>query len=771
MTLQNGSVLNNRYRIVEILGRGGMGSVYRAVDENLGVEVALKENLFTTEEYERQFRNEAVILATLRHPNLTRVTDHFVIENQGQYLVMDYIEGEDLRQRMDRAGVISEEEAVLIGAAICDALSYLHTHTPPVIHRDIKPGNVKITPKGEIYLVDFGLAKFIRSGQATTTGARAMTPGYSPPEQYGTAPTDERSDIFSLGATLYAGLTGTVPEDALARAMGQIQLTPVRKHNPKISKRMASVIEKSMAIKPDDRCQSAEDFKQALFSVRAVNGARASGNYIIEPPPPSAVGSTYPPMAAVASGSSGEYVVGAGGVTAYNGLGNSAAGAASPASTSGAGRRTGCVYILLVGILLVAAGFVAYLFYPSWPVQAQRALGLIVPIGSNALPVALTDPSATPTVDNSPLPMPTLADTATATATQTLEPTPTQTLPPLATIALTPTIPEPTPTNTPGPRGGGSGEIAYASDDTENGETQIMLLDVEVYLKSEGKEKARQITNIPGGACQPAWSPDGQWLVFTVPCDTNQALYRGSGLWRIKADDDLDNPTTLEQLSSDILGGDFDPAWSPDGSKIIFTSLRDGGRARIYSLDLTSKVNPEDSYLVERLSLRTSYDLQPAWSTDGQKIAFVSTQKGPVQVWTMDSDGSNQTMFSRSGNRINSHPQWSINGERILLTQVEELGQIPKLVVASYIKETEDSDDQGIYDEVPYDLRYDLGLMPAREAKYSPNGGYLAFESWPEGQNHDIYIMAVSGGDLNRLTTWERFDFDAAWRPAVARQE
>jgi Tol biopolymer transport system component len=290
-------------------------------------------------------------------------------------------------------------------------------------------------------------------------------------------------------------------------------------------------------------------------------------------------------------------------------------------------------------------------------------------------------------------------------------------------------------------------------------------------LRSEGKEKARQITNIPGGACQPAWSPDGQWLVFTVPCDTNQALYRGSGLWRIKADDDLDNPTTLEQLSSDILGGDFDPAWSPDGSKIIFTSLRDGGRARIYSLDLTSKVNPEDSYLVERLSLRTSYDLQPAWSTDGQKIAFVSTQKGPVQVWTMDSNGGNQTMFSRSGNRINSHPQWSINGERILFTQVDELGKIPKLVVASYIKESEDSDDQGIYDEVPYDLRYDLGLMPAREAKYSPNGGYLAFESWPEGQNHDIYIMAVSGGDLNRLTTWERFDFDAAWRPAVVRQE
>src|SRR5512142_1467313 len=125
MTLERGTLLHKRYRIVEILGQGGMGSVYRAIDENLGVEVAVKDNLFTTEEYARQFRREAVILASLRHPNLPRVTDHFVIEGQGQYLVMDYIEGEDLRQRMDRVGVISEEEAILIGAAMCDALSYL----------------------------------------------------------------------------------------------------------------------------------------------------------------------------------------------------------------------------------------------------------------------------------------------------------------------------------------------------------------------------------------------------------------------------------------------------------------------------------------------------------------------------------------------------------------------------------------------------------------------------------------------------------------------
>src|SRR5512137_579431 len=266
MTLEQGAILHGRYRIVEILGQGGMGSVYRAIDENLGVEVAVKENLFTTDEYARQFRLEAVILASLRQANLPRVSDHFVVNNQGQYLVMDYIEGEDLRQRMERIGNIPEEDAILIGASICDALAYLHSRRPPVLHRDLKPGNVKITPEGHVYLVDFGLAKVVRGTQATTTGARAMTPGYSPPEQYGTARTDAHSDIYSLGATLYAALTGVIPEDGLARAMDNVSLTAVRARNPRITRKLASAIEKAMEVRPENRFQTAEEFRQALLA-------------------------------------------------------------------------------------------------------------------------------------------------------------------------------------------------------------------------------------------------------------------------------------------------------------------------------------------------------------------------------------------------------------------------------------------------------------------------------------------------------------------------
>jgi serine/threonine protein kinase len=180
--------------------------------------------------------------------------------------------------------MITEDDAIQIGAAMCDALTYLHSRKPPILHRDIKPGNVKITPDGHIFLVDFGLAKVVQAGQVTTTGARAMTPGYSPPEQYGTARTDPRTDIYSLGATLYAAMCGIIPEDGLARAMENAQLTPLRKRNPKTSRRISAAIEKAMAVDPADRYQTAEEFRKALLSAKS-RTQQLTGSYTVNPPP------------------------------------------------------------------------------------------------------------------------------------------------------------------------------------------------------------------------------------------------------------------------------------------------------------------------------------------------------------------------------------------------------------------------------------------------------------------------------------------------------
>ncbi len=735
MTLKRGDLLNNRYRVVEILGKGGMGSVYRAVDENLGVEVALKENLFTTEEFARQFRTEAVILASLRHPNLTRVTDHFVIEGEGQYLVMDYIEGEDLRQRMDRIGMISEEEAVIIGAAVCDALSYLHSRVPPVIHRDIKPGNVKITPQGQIYLVDFGLAKLIESGQATTTGARAMTPGYSPPEQYGTARTDNRSDLYSLGATLYAALTGTIPEDALARAMDQVKLTSVQKRNPKVSKRLASILEKSLEVRPDDRFQSAEEFKRSLLSVRGATGPRNSGDYIVTPPPAMPNRLKYHPDASISGPINGDIPYPSDVSEGYSLLTGADINGTLPADRSRYRRRIGCGLFLLVTIILTIGGIAAFNTYPSWPARAQQILASInIPLDLVPEPTPTGSPSPTPELMPSVTPTG-LRNTAITSSPSAISEVSTATATLTATLTPTPLPPSLTPTFVNTPVGGGNGEIAFASDRSGNVQVWTLLID--------GSSEPHQVTDMPEGACQPDWSPDGKRLVFTSPCQSNQVTYPGSGLFLVNADG-----TGLTPLPN-MPGGDFDPVWSPDGNSIAFTSLRNGGRTRIYLINL-------EDFTVERLSEQYSYDRQPSWSRDGNKIAFVTTQKGPVQIWIMDSDGSDQEMYTRSADKINAHPEWSPDGQLILFTQTDRPGVVPGLATVTYV--------EGEYDE----YRYQLGPVPAQEARYSPDGLWLVFESWPKGQNHDIYLMTASGAGRTQLTDWERFDFDPVWRPMVA---
>ena len=218
MSLNPGDLLRDRYRITGIIGKGGMGAVYRGEDTSLQTTVAIKENLNPMPQAVKQFKREAVLLASLRHPNLPRVTDHF-IEGDLQYLIMDYIPGDDLKTILERQGAIPESQVLGWCKEICDALTYLHSQHPPVTHRDIKPANIKIMPDGKPVLVDFGIAKATEVGGATTTGARSLTPGFAPPEQYGSSPTDSRSDQYSLAATLYNLLTGHIPPDSLERTL------------------------------------------------------------------------------------------------------------------------------------------------------------------------------------------------------------------------------------------------------------------------------------------------------------------------------------------------------------------------------------------------------------------------------------------------------------------------------------------------------------------------------------------------------------------------
>jgi len=704
MTLEQGTLLNGRYRIVDILGQGGMGSVYRALDENLGVEVAVKENLFTTDEYARQFRLEAVILASLRHQNLPRVTDHFVVESHGQYLVMDYIEGEDLRQRMERLNTIPEEDAILVGAAVCDALGYLHTRRPPVLHRDIKPGNIKITPDGRVYLVDFGLAKLIQGSQTTTTGARAMTPGYSPPEQYGTARTDPRSDVYSLGATLYAALTSVIPEDGLARVMDNIQLTPIRKHNPKVSRRLSAVIEKAMEAYPDDRYQTADEFRKGLLNSSSKTQRFTELDLNISVPPP--------PEEALPSGAKRPDLSPSTPVKVVMDVVTSMTSRMRRRS-----RRDAALGIWGGAILVLLALFLLW----NTSLAFRSSVASILP-GEWAQTLALL-PTITPTTESALFAPPT---------SQPVTPTPSQ----------VPTdTPPPSPTATPL---GGTGQIAFASNRT--GIPQVYIINSDV-------SSIQQITNEQDGACQPDWSPDGMRLVYVSPCKQKLDIYQGSSLYLIDATGE--NRTALPTS----LGGDFEPAWSPDGKRIAFTSLRDG-YMEIYMITLE---NNQVTRLTRAQGISGAVHARmPSWNPAGFQIAYVLKRTGTTQIWvTTDSDvnvneNKPNGQLAATGSKTNDFlPVWTMDGQFILFNETNFEGDSPAWVMN--IRYEDRASKQAV--------RLQIEPLPVVDISFSSDGFWMAFESWPDSTNHDIYISSPTGANRTRITTDPGYDFDPVWRP------
>src|SRR5207253_1160460 len=272
--LSSGTILQARYRIIRQLGQGGMGAVYEAVDERLDTTVALKETLFADEKLRKQFEREARLLARLHEPALPRVSGHFN-EGDGQFLVMQYIAGEDLAEmQAQRNAPFPQAEVLRWADQLCDALDYLHTQDPQIIHRDIKPQNLKLTARGQIVLLDFGLAKGSAGQMSVVTTSASIfgyTPNYAPLEQVQGLGTDARSDLYSLSATLYHLLTNVKPPDALSRAAAIVNgqpdpLAPANQVSGQVSAAVAAVLNRGMAQKRDDRYASAALMRAALLS-------------------------------------------------------------------------------------------------------------------------------------------------------------------------------------------------------------------------------------------------------------------------------------------------------------------------------------------------------------------------------------------------------------------------------------------------------------------------------------------------------------------------
>jgi eukaryotic-like serine/threonine-protein kinase len=277
--LKPGEVLRGRYKIRELIGQGGMGSIYLADDTRLkGRECALKEVEFDRalpekirDEAREQFLREATVLARLDHPNLPKVSDFFS-NGPRDYLVMDYVPGNDLRTLLLEARrnktFLREKDVLAWADQLANALTFMHSQEPPIVHRDIKPSNLKLMPNGLLKLVDFGLVKILAPEEVTITIIQGQgTALYTPLEQYGGSDvhTDIRADVYAFGSTLYHLLTTEPPADARARFLHPESLKPLRQFNSAISSRTEKAVLWAMSLHPDERPQSIDEFRKALL--------------------------------------------------------------------------------------------------------------------------------------------------------------------------------------------------------------------------------------------------------------------------------------------------------------------------------------------------------------------------------------------------------------------------------------------------------------------------------------------------------------------------
>ena len=670
MPLDIGSILNDRYRIEGQLGKGGMGTVYLAYDQTLDIKVALKENLNPDPESEAQFRREAKLLASLRHPNLPRVTDHFILD-EIQYLVMDYIEGEDLQTHLARQAQ-EVAEVMRWSDDVCDALTFLHTRQPPVIHRDIKPGNLKLQPDGRVILVDFGIAKANTDDQ-TATGARGMTPGFSPPEQFGGSGTDARSDQYALGATLYYLMTGKQPANSIDRMLNQGELVPPGEINSEIPEHAETAIMHALALPKNERFPDVASFKSAMHG-----------------------GSDLPTVAA---------------------------GGMPRAVRIGAP-------ILILAVLGIAAALLlggGALFGGGQSAEAEP---------TEPVAAIIIDPTDTASPEPSDTSMPTSTETLEPSQTPTETPIPTTTPVPvvlggsskiafvsdrsdevLQIWTMNPDGTDPRQlTFDPGektqPKWSPDGSrLLYVApggtDDFGNN------LDLDLWVINADGTGIAKVTSFEGDDTDPSWSPDGSTIAFTsnranntpqvfikdsacletpegcgtvrasnVSCHVDFCAVESSPAWAplgvdlpgwIPADYSLAVLASINNAPSEIFVRppevavplDFDRhdqirsledlSWSPDGLHFLFTWFYTRGVNEIY----TARVEDRATTFTKLTS--SNGNKEPVFSPDGQMVVFTSTRDGKPDIYLMTAGGGNQTNISNSPATRDMHPDWRPN--------------------------------------------------------------------------------------------------------------
>lgn len=659
-TLDAGTILRDRYKIIEQLGAGGMGEVYLAQDQALDNKVAVKANHNLNANSAAQFIREARLLASLKQPNLPRVIDYFN-EGDTQYLVMDYIPGENLHELIEKKSKFTTAQIVSWAVQLGNAVTYLHAQNPPIFHRDIKPTNIKLMPSGEVVLVDFGIAKVGDPSQETQSGAWAFTPGFAPPEQVSGLRTGPQSDQFSLAATLYYVIAGKPPADAAKRLMGEAELVSLKTIVPDLPVHISDAIDRALSIKQDARFTTVADFVAAIQTtspipdpaslqktqMRQQTGSEATVMVAPKPSIPGPVAPMTPPVIA-------------------------------PAPVK---KKMTALWLVLGGLVLVGIVF-----------GVLAALGLLN--GDVGTPAATQPVAPTQIVVIQPTEMPTQPPTAEQPiASPTTEATPTVTEVPVIT-----------------PIGHG-GKVVFVSNRSGDGYNQIWSMDV--GTDQNGiivASNIQQLTFTPGDKSKPSFSPDGKYLLYSG-ISTGSAA-NGTpfayDIWTL----DLTTPNAEPVDVSKRAADDLYPAWSPDGKWIAFTSYyREDKMPQLFIMnpqgfDQTrlspgmaesyASWTPDANFLVyvlttgdlnilqmrDRYSIyqnfskfdRTSDEgrlgavMEPNVSLDGTMIAYTRFADQNHNVYTAVFADRGRTTTKLTDSNKDSAPFWSPDGKWILFT-------------------------------------------------------------------------------------------------------
>jgi len=661
-----GSILKERYKVTQQLGSGGMAEVFLANDLTLETQVAVKINHNLSETNSAQFIREARLLASLKHPNLPRVSDYFT-DDDCQYLVMDYIPGDDLKTVVERHDKLYPELILKWAVQLGSALTYLHTHKPPIYHRDVKPSNIKLTPAGDVVLVDFGIAKTGDPSQETQTGAWAFSPGFAPPEQVSGMRTGPYSDQFSLAATLYYLFVGKTPADSTQRLMGSVAYVPVNVAKPAVPEVVSDVIGKALSLRTEDRFASVAEFVTAL---------------------------THPEVASALAEQK----------TRIAPRGDGPAMLPAPSSTVPARpRKTGGVWIALGIVVLLAIAGGGYWAWHSghfggFPLTATAPVATstsaAVPVSQKTVTPALTDSATQAVLATAPQNASTsqvdvqpighggkvafvsnrqgdgyyqlwwmnIGQDATGKVVAT-------DLQQLTTSAGDKSDPSWSPDGTkllfsaPSTQFAKNGDPyakdIWALDVTQPGATAVDLTnragdDVEAAWSPTGKKIAftsyyRQdglpqlfIMNADGteqtrlsdrfAEHSPSWTPDESYLLYVMD-------YSGSGLISMRDTWSLYKDTRKFDMSSDAgrLGNVSTPRVSADGSMIVYTRTIGGSKSNLYTA-----VFKDRGRTVTQLT-DSDEDTYPDWSPDGKWVVFTSERDDNAEIYIISADGKDLT--------------------------------------------------------------------------------------------------------------------------------